>query len=129
MIKSSAYRNSQAAEHMSTELVGLQIEHTRDRLHEKTEECKALHAELKCKQMKLDEVCKRQTELEAANKTQKDTIDFLNEKVKAAIDELERTQEEINDKMSQFEKERDEYKHKLEESEKYYTRRLSEQSQ
>ena len=131
-IKSSIYRNSQAAEHISTELVGLQIEYTRDRLHEKTEENEALHEELKCKQTELDAAHnmhqKKQRELEAANKSQEDTIAFLNEKVKAALNELEETQNE-REKTTQYKKERDEYKHKFEQSEKYYTRRLSQQSQ
>jgi serine/threonine protein kinase len=134
MIKSSIYRNNQAAEHISTELVCLQIEYTRDKLHEKTEENEALQTKLKCKQTELDTAHnmhqKKQRELEAANKSQKDTIDFLNEKVKAAIKELEESQNE-REKITQYKKERDEYQHKFEESEKYYTRRLSaaEQSQ
>ena len=50
MIKSSAYRNSQSAEHISTELVGLQIEYVQDQLREKTEENEAL----KCKQTEME---------------------------------------------------------------------------
>ena len=65
MIKSSAYRNSQStAEQMSTELVGLQVEYVRDKLHEQTEENQKLQREVK---YQLNELQKLQAELDTAN--------------------------------------------------------------
>ena len=91
MIKTSAYRNSQAAEHISTELVSLQIEYMQDRLHEKTAENTALQKELKCRQAELNtanhetESLKNRVEVVASQNAD------LEEKIKAATREVEET--------------------------------------
>ena len=74
MIRSSAYRISQAAEHKSTELVSLQNEYIRDRLCEKTEEIEALQKEFKYKQ----------TELESANEALKKELEYKQGEIEAA---------------------------------------------
>ena len=96
MIKSSAYRNSQSAEHISTELVGLQIEYFQDRLSEKSEENKVL----KCKQAEyvstIEALRKKQTDMEASMESVRNSLSMMTltnkdlaEKAEAATNELE----------------------------------------
>ena len=150
MIKTSAYRNSQAAEHISTELVSLQIEYMQDRLHEKTAENTALQKELKCRQAELNtanreteslknRVALRNADLEAETRE-------LEEKATRELDEIKKQKEEavsekdrmckdlwtekdktesVHNKLKELEKERDGYKTKLEDSDRAYAEYLS----
>ena len=101
MIKSSAYRNSQSAEHISTELVGLQIEYFQDRLSEKTEENKVL----KCKQSEhvstIQALRKKQTDMEASMESMRNSLSMMTltnkdlaEKAEAATNELEESKKQ-----------------------------------
>ncbi|CAI8017422.1 Probable serine/threonine-protein kinase kinX, partial [Geodia barretti] len=101
MIKSSAYRNSQSAEHISTELVGLQIEYFQDRLSEKTEENKVL----KCNQTEyvstIQALRKKQTDMEASMESMRNSVSMMTltnkdlaEKAEAATNELEESKKQ-----------------------------------
>ena len=97
LIRSSAYRTSQSAEHISTELVGQQIEYVQDKLREKTEEVKVLEEELKCAQTELDSANRREESL-------KNTVTMVNlqnedrkKKMGAAIGELELKTKELEE--------------------------------
>ena len=149
IIKSSAYRNSQAAEHISTELVGLQIEYVQDQLREKTEEIKML----KCRETQLQN---KQTEMEAAMESLNNSLRMMTQankdleaKAEAATRELDSTKKQnveawqekermckdlwnekartqiMHDKIKELQKERDDYKDKLEDSNKNLARMLS----
>ena len=149
MIKTSAYRNSQAAEHISTELVSLQIEYMQDRLHEKTAEVVALQKELKCRQAELNTanreteslknrvavVALRNADLEEKASAATRELDEIKKQKEEAVSEKYRmrkdlwtekdTTQTMHNKLKELEKERDGYKTKLEDSDRAYAENLS----
>ena len=152
MIKTSAYRNSQAAEHISTELVSLQIEYMQDRLHEKTAENTVLQ---KCRQAELNTanreteslknrvevVALRNADLEADRRKLEEKasaatreLDEIKKQQAEAVSEKDRmrkdlwtekdTTQTMHNKIKDLEKERDTYKTQLEASDRQHAEYL-----